>query len=159
MCPFSSRQARRPSLGCTDEGVVYLERINRRGGCGQKQEALHQHPGPTSEAAQPGDDYYFSEKVDGSKHFGIWPLAQAAQACFGTSDWPADRPAPQVSIEFEVESEAAVEHAGQELESHGFKLVHPSRKEPWGQVIARLLSDEGAIIGISYTPWMHPGQG
>ena len=111
------------------------------------------------EAAQPGDDYYFSEKVDGSKHFGVWPLAQAAQACFGTSDWPADRPAPQVSIEFEVESEAAVEHAGQELESHGFKLVHPSRKEPWGQVIARLLSDEGAIIGISYTPWMHPGQG
>ena len=111
------------------------------------------------EAAQPGDDYYFSEKVDGSKHFGVWPLAQAAQACFGTSDWPADRPAPQVSIEFEVESEAAVEHAGQKLESHGFKLVHPSRKEPWGQVIARLLSDEGAIIGISYTPWMHPGQG
>ena len=111
------------------------------------------------EAAQPGDDYYFSEKVDGSKHFGVWPLAQAAQACFGTSDWPADRPAPQVSIEFEVESQAAVQHAGQELESHGFKLVHPSRKEPWGQVIARLLSDEGAIIGISYTPWMHPGQG
>ena len=111
------------------------------------------------EAAQPGDDYYFSEKVDGSKHFGVWPLAQAAQACFGTSDWPADRLAPQVSIEFEVESEAAVEHAGQKLESHSFKLVHPSRKEPWGQVIARLLSDEGAIIGISYTPWMHPGQG
>ena len=111
------------------------------------------------EAAQPGDDYYHSEKVDGSKHFGVWPLDQAAQSCFGTSDWPADRPAPQVSIEFEVESQAAVQHAGQELESHGFKLVHPSRKEPWGQVIARLLSDEGAIIGISYTPWMHPGEG
>src|SRR5207247_844722 len=111
------------------------------------------------EAVQPGDDYYFSEKVDGSKHFGVWPLAQAAQACFGTSDWPADRLAPQVSIEFEVESEAAVEHAGQKLESHSFKLVHPSRKEPWGQVIARLLSDEGAIIGISYTPWIAPGPG
>src|SRR6266550_9476626 len=77
--------------------------------------------------AQPGDDYFFSDKVDGSKHFGIWPLAQAAQACFGTNDWPADRPVPQVSIEFEVDSEAAVQHAGQELESHGFKLVHPSR--------------------------------
>ncbi len=111
------------------------------------------------EAAQPGDDYYFSEKVDGSKHFGVWPLNQAAQACFGPSDWPADRPAPQVSIEFEVENEAAVEHAGQELESHGFKLIHRTRKEPWGQTIVRLLSDEGAIIGICYTPWMHPGPG
>jgi catechol 2,3-dioxygenase-like lactoylglutathione lyase family enzyme len=109
-------------------------------------------------AAQPGDEYYFSEKVDGSKHFGVWPLAQAAQACFGISEWPADRPAPQVSIEFEVENETAVDVAGKELESQGFKLIHPARKEPWGQSIARLLSDEGAILGISYTPWMHPGQ-
>jgi len=110
-------------------------------------------------AAAPGDDYFFSEKVDGSKHFGVWPLAQAAQACFGTSEWPADRPAPQVSIEFEVENEAAVEQSGQELESQGFKLIHRPRKEPWGQSIARLLSDDGAIIGISYTPWMHQAQG
>jgi catechol 2,3-dioxygenase-like lactoylglutathione lyase family enzyme len=110
-------------------------------------------------AAAPGDDYFFSEKVDGSKHFGVWPLAQAAQACFGTSQWPADRPAPQVSIEFEVENEAAVEQAGQELESQGFELIHHARKEPWGQSIARLLNDDGAIIGISYTPWMHQAQG
>ena len=34
--------------------------------------------------------------------FGIWPLAQAAQACFGNPEWPADRPVPQASIEFEV---------------------------------------------------------
>ncbi|MDT4914816.1 MAG: hypothetical protein QOC66_3944, partial [Pseudonocardiales bacterium] len=33
-------------------------------------------------------DYYASEKVEGSKHFGVWPLTQAAQACFGTPDWP-----------------------------------------------------------------------
>ena len=111
------------------------------------------------EAAQPGDDYYFSEKVDGSKHFGVWPLDQAAQSRFGTSDWPADRPAPQVSIEFEVEDETAVEHAGRELESRGYVLIHPPRKEPWGQTIVRLLSDEGAILDISYTPWMHGGQG
>ena len=25
--------------------------------------------------AQPGDEYFFTEKVDGCKHFGIWPLA------------------------------------------------------------------------------------
>ena len=48
------------------------------------------------------DDYLHSEDIDGSKSFGVWPLTQAAQACFGTPDWPADRPVPQASIEFEV---------------------------------------------------------
>ena len=49
-----------------------------------------------------GDDYYFSENIGGSRHFGVWPLAQAAEACFGTLAWPADRPIPQACIEFEV---------------------------------------------------------
>jgi len=48
------------------------------------------------------DDYIHSENIAGVKHFGIWPLDQAAQACFGTSEWPADRTVPQASIEFEV---------------------------------------------------------
>jgi hypothetical protein len=30
------------------------------------------------------------------------PLTQAARACFGTPEWPAERPVPQASIEFEV---------------------------------------------------------
>ena len=34
------------------------------------------------------DDYLHSEDIDGSKSFGVWPLTQAAQACFGTPDWP-----------------------------------------------------------------------
>ena len=42
-----------------------------------------------------GDEYYSSEKVGGSKHFGVWPLTEAAQACFGTDDWPADRRFPK----------------------------------------------------------------
>jgi hypothetical protein len=29
-----------------------------------------------------------NEQIEGSKHFAIWPLSQAAQACFGTPDWP-----------------------------------------------------------------------
>jgi hypothetical protein len=29
-----------------------------------------------------GDDYYHSEAIGGSKHFGVWPLQQVAQACF-----------------------------------------------------------------------------
>ena len=52
--------------------------------------------------ASEGDDYLHSEDIGGTKHFGVWPLTQAAQACFGTRDWPADRPVPQASVEFEV---------------------------------------------------------
>ena len=32
------------------------------------------------------DDYFHSERIDGSKHFGVWPLSQAAQACFHASE-------------------------------------------------------------------------
>ena len=102
-----------------------------------------------------GGDYYSSEKVGGSKHFGVWPLSQAAEACFGTPDWPSDRPVPQVSLEFEVEDAEAVQAAADELESKGFDLLHTVREEPWGQTIARVLSREGSIIGISYAPWLH----
>ena len=35
-----------------------------------------------------GDGYYHSEQITGCKSFGIWPLSQAAQACFGTDQWP-----------------------------------------------------------------------
>ncbi len=47
-------------------------------------------PGLPLEAA-PSSDYFHSEQVEGSKHFAIWPLSEAARACFGTPDWPADR--------------------------------------------------------------------
>jgi len=29
-------------------------------------------------------DYVFTQRLDGTKHFGLWPLAEAATACFGT---------------------------------------------------------------------------
>jgi catechol 2,3-dioxygenase-like lactoylglutathione lyase family enzyme len=103
----------------------------------------------------PGDDYAYSEHIAGSKHFGVWPLSQAAQACFGTSEWPSGRPTPQTSIEFEVEDETAVEQAAHELGGRGYQLLHLARKEPWGQTVARLLTPEGAILGISYAPWLH----
>src|SRR5262245_8155118 len=79
----------------------------------------------------PGDEYLYSEQIEGSKHFGVWPLWQAAQACFGADTWPDDRPIPQVSIEFEVESEAAIVEAARELEGRGYATVHPPRTEPW----------------------------
>ena len=102
------------------------------------------------------DGYLHSEDIDGSKSFGVWPLAQAAQACFGTTDWPADRPVPQASIEFEVTDVDAVQVAADELKDKGFALLHQAWTEPWGQTVARLQSPEGAIIGLSYAPSMHP---
>jgi catechol 2,3-dioxygenase-like lactoylglutathione lyase family enzyme len=105
---------------------------------------------------QSGDgEYHHSEQIDGCKHFGVWPLSQAAEACFGTTQWPADRPVPQVSIEFDVADAAAVAAAAQELQQEGYELLHPAREEPWGQTVARLQSLEGAIIGISYAPSLH----
>ena len=109
--------------------------------------------------SQPGDDYLHSEKIEGAKHFGVWPLEQAAQACFGTSEWPQDRPTPQASVEFEVAGEAEVADAARELENSGYEVLHPARTEPWGQTVARMLTPEGAIVGISYAPWLHADAG
>ncbi len=90
-----------------------------------------------------GDGYLHSEDIDGCKSFGVWPLTQAAQACFGTS------------VEFEVADPETVQVAAAELKEKGFTLLHDARTEPWRQTVARLQSSEGAIIGISYAPSMH----
>jgi catechol 2,3-dioxygenase-like lactoylglutathione lyase family enzyme len=104
-----------------------------------------------------GGDYFHSEHIGGSKHFGVWPLTQAAQACFGTPEWPDDRPVPQASVEFEVGDPGAVQAAAGELRAGGFTLLHDARMEPWGQTVARLQSPEGTVVGISFAPWMHDG--
>lgn len=102
-----------------------------------------------------GEGYYSSGNIPGSKHFGVWPLAEAAQACFGTPQWPAGRVVPQASIEFEVADAEAVAAAGDELQRAGYELLHPARTEPWGQTVARLLTEDGLIVGISYAPSFH----
>jgi catechol 2,3-dioxygenase-like lactoylglutathione lyase family enzyme len=105
--------------------------------------------------ASPGSDYFHSERIEGSKHFAIWPLSEAAQACFGTPEWPADLTVPQMSVEFEVRDAGAVQSAADELRQRGFTLLHDAREEPWGQTVARLQSQEGSIIGISFAPSLH----
>jgi catechol 2,3-dioxygenase-like lactoylglutathione lyase family enzyme len=105
--------------------------------------------------AAEGDDYLHSENIAGAKHFGVWPLRQAAQACFGRDQWPPDRPIPQASVEFEVADPEGVQRAGVELENRGFTLLHAARTEPWGQTVTRLQSIEGVIVGISYAPSLH----
>jgi catechol 2,3-dioxygenase-like lactoylglutathione lyase family enzyme len=100
-------------------------------------------------------EYHHSERIGGCKSFAVWPLSQAAEACFGTGEWPAGRPVPQVSIEFDVADAAAVGPAADELQQAGYELLHPAREEPWGQTVARLQSPEGAIVGVSYAPVLH----
>lgn len=106
-----------------------------------------------------GNGYYCTGNIPGSKHFGVWPLTEAAEACFGTSQWPADRVVPQASIEFEVKDPEAVATAGAELLRAGFELLHPARTEPWGQTVTRVLTEDGLIIGVSYAPSLHVADG
>lgn len=108
--------------------------------------------------APEGSDYLHSEDIEGSKHFGVWPLREAAQACFGSPDWPADRPVPQASVEFEVADAETVQVAADELTEKGYTLLHEARAEPWGQTVARLQTSEGVILGLSYAPWLHEQQ-
>ncbi len=100
-------------------------------------------------------DYRFTEQLAGIRHLGLWPLSEAAQACFGTPEWPSDMPTPQATVEFEVEDIGAVHTAAEELQARGYQLIHPARTEPWTQTIFRLLSPEGLLVGICYTPWFH----
>jgi catechol 2,3-dioxygenase-like lactoylglutathione lyase family enzyme len=95
--------------------------------------------------------YLHTGKIEGVKHFALWPLSQAAQSCFGTDIWPKGIPIPQAWLEFDVED---VEAATGELKKQGYKLLVSGRKEPWGQIVTRLLSPEGLLVGIVYTPSM-----
>ena len=69
-------------------------------------------------------DYVFTQKL-GVRHFGLWPLAEAAAAA--------------------------------ELQAKGYQMIHGARTEPWTQVTARLLSPEGLLVAVCYTPWFHAG--
>jgi catechol 2,3-dioxygenase-like lactoylglutathione lyase family enzyme len=106
-----------------------------------------------------GDGYYSSGNIPGCMHFGVWPLSEAAESCFGTPEWPDDVVVPQASIEFEVDDPQAVTTAGAELQAAGFELLHPARTEPWGQTVARLLTEDGVIVGVSYVPAFHGDPG
>jgi catechol 2,3-dioxygenase-like lactoylglutathione lyase family enzyme len=102
--------------------------------------------------SDPESAYVYSEEVAGAKHLGVWPLTEAAQTCFGQPTWPDTHPVPQATIEFEVDD---VESAAQELVDRGYRLVHPTRTEPWKQVIARFQAADGLLLGVCFTPWLH----
>ena len=73
------------------------------------------------------DEYVWTDKLDGARHFGVWPLSQAAQSCFGTDQWPADRTVPQMSIEFEQRSIEALHEL--EVEQTRSRLIRNDLQE------------------------------
>lgn len=93
--------------------------------------------------------YLYTGGLAGAKHFAVWPLAQAAQSCFGTDAWPESVPVPQAWLEFEVED---VERATADLESRGYRMLVRNKKEPWGQTVSRFLSPEGLLAAVTFTP-------
>lgn len=105
------------------------------------------------EEAAPG--YWTNDDLEGVKAFALWPLSQAAESTFGSEAWPDDIPAPQAWIELDVESAEAVAPAVEELKAAGHRVLREAHEEPWGQTTSRVLSPEGLLLGITYTPWMH----
>ncbi|MGH9146882.1 MAG: VOC family protein [Vicinamibacterales bacterium] len=101
------------------------------------------------------EEYLSMDNFAGTRHFGIWPLRMAAQSCFGQDTWPAHVPEPHATIEFELSDVEAVHAAVEEMKSQGHRFVHEARLEPWGQTVARFMSPEGLLIGLSYAPWLH----
>ena len=95
--------------------------------------------------------YLHTEEVEGAKTFALWPLSQAAQSCFGSESWPSDLPVPQAWLEFDVDD---IKQATMELEEKGYKLLTKAKKEPWGQIVTRLLSPECILVAVTVTPAM-----
>lgn len=90
-------------------------------------------------------------ELKGVKHFALWPLDQAAMSCFGNNQWADSLPVPQYWVEFEVED---INSATETLKQKGYQLLVDNRIEPWGQTVTRLLSPEGALVGLTITPWL-----
>ena len=97
-----------------------------------------------------GSDYSVVD-LPGLKHFGLWTLRDAARSTFGRDEWPEETPRPQATLELEVDD---VAEAVAELKGRGLELLQDTRVEPWGQTTARLLSPEGLLIGVVYTPML-----
>jgi hypothetical protein len=77
--------------------------------------------------AAEADGYLHTEGLAGVKTFALWPLAQAAESCFGTPQWPEQFPAPHAWLEFDVDD---LEAATAELRAQGYALLVAARVEP-----------------------------
>ena len=68
-------------------------------------------------------NYFHGDGIEGVRHFALWPLANAAQSCFGSAEWPTAIPAPNAWLEFDVDDVGA---ASKILRARGCKLLKRS---------------------------------
>jgi hypothetical protein len=69
--------------------------------------------GVALEEASPG--YWTNDDLEGMNAFALWPLSQAAEACFGKDAWPADLPEPQACRSVLAAVVAVVDDVGGEV--------------------------------------------
>lgn len=101
------------------------------------------------------EDYWYSQSLEGVKHFALWPLDKAALSCFGEPVWPEHLPVPQSWLELDVED---IVSATRILEQNGYSLLTRLKEEPWGQTVTRFLSPEGILMAIAHTPFLREAQ-
>jgi catechol 2,3-dioxygenase-like lactoylglutathione lyase family enzyme len=97
----------------------------------------------------PGSSYTEVALPGLKRNMGLWTVRDAASSIFGDAEWPAGVPQPQANIEFEVDD---VAETVAELAQRGLRILQGTKLEPWGQTTARLLSPEGLMIGVVFTP-------
>jgi hypothetical protein len=59
--------------------------------------------------------HWTNDNLEGTNAFALWPLSQAAEACFGTDSWPADLPEPQACRSVLAAVVAVVDDVGGEV--------------------------------------------
>ena len=94
-------------------------------------------------------DYVFHSRTRRGKALRTLAPLRSGECLLRITQWPAEIPVPQASIEFEV---ADVSAAATELTAKNYHLIHEARTEPWGQITARLLSPEGLLVAVCFTP-------
>ena len=96
-------------------------------------------------------EYFATDDMPGLKHIGLWRLEDAAEACFGSTDGRRRdaRPASDHRVRRRRRRGGRAGDGGRGLHAR----ARP-RTEPWGQELARVMSPEGLLIGLTYTPWM-----
>lgn len=145
----SVRGCRPRPEGWLHEGAVRGERFRDRARSGGSARVLRRGAGSVVRGGE--DDYVFTEQLTGVKHFGLWPLPEAAKACL-------ERKSGQLTFQClrpPSSSKCQMWRPLTELKARGYSLIHGAKTEPWTQVTARLLSPDGLLMGVCYTPWFH----
>ena len=83
------------------------------------------------------------------------PFVRVPTIAFGGDIVPEEEETLRAWLEFDLESADAVAPAAAAMTERGHRLLKEATEEPWGQTVARLLSPDGLLVGLTYTPWMH----